>query len=46
MLGISTFLALSDAVASCGPHYPALNAPATPEEVRAAINRAAGEVPA
>ena len=40
MLGISAFLALSDAVAACGPHYPALNAPATAEEVWRAIGRA------
>ncbi|SFJ32047.1 xanthine dehydrogenase molybdopterin binding subunit [Celeribacter neptunius] len=40
MLGISAFLALSDACASCGPNYPALNAPATPEECLAAIARA------
>ena len=33
MLGISAYLALSDAVAACGPTYPALNAPATAEEV-------------
>ncbi|ETX27617.1 molybdopterin cofactor-binding domain-containing protein, partial [Roseivivax isoporae] len=39
MLGISTFLALSDAVAACGPGYPALDAPATPERVLAAIAR-------
>ncbi|MEC7258921.1 MAG: molybdopterin cofactor-binding domain-containing protein, partial [Pseudomonadota bacterium] len=43
MLGISAFLALSDAVAACGPAYPALNAPATPEEVWRAIGRARGE---
>lgn len=40
MLGISAFLALSDACAACGPNYPALNAPATPEECLAAIKRA------
>jgi len=40
MLGISAFLALSDAVAACGPQYPALNAPATAEEVWRAIGRA------
>lgn len=40
MLGISAFLALSDACAACGPNYPALNAPATPEECLAAIGRA------
>ncbi|MFV0334945.1 MAG: xanthine dehydrogenase molybdopterin binding subunit [Tropicimonas sp.] len=39
MLGISAFLALSDAVASCGPGYPALDAPATPERILAAIGR-------
>lgn len=39
MLGISAFLALSDACAACGPKYPALNAPATPEECLAAIAR-------
>ncbi|KKL25841.1 hypothetical protein LCGC14_2401270, partial [marine sediment metagenome] len=39
MLGISALLALSDAVASCGPGYPALDAPATPERVLAAIAR-------
>ncbi len=42
MLGISAFLALSDAVAACGPHYPNLHAPATAEEVLAAIGRARG----
>ncbi len=42
MLGISAFLALSDAVATCGPHYPDLQAPATAEEVLAAIGRARG----
>jgi xanthine dehydrogenase, molybdopterin binding subunit len=42
MLGISAFLALSDACAACGPNYPALNAPATPEECLAAIERARG----
>ncbi len=39
MLGISAFLALSDAVASCGSGYPALRAPATPEAVLAAVRR-------
>jgi xanthine dehydrogenase large subunit len=39
MLGISAFLALSDAVAACGPGYPALDAPATPERILAAVNR-------
>ncbi|WP_428928341.1 xanthine dehydrogenase molybdopterin binding subunit [Marinibacterium sp. SX1] len=38
MLGISAWLALSDAVASCGRGgYPGLNAPATAEEVWRAI---------
>ena len=40
MLGISAFLALSDAVAAAGPHYPDLQAPATAEEVLRAIGRA------
>ncbi|SDJ98574.1 xanthine dehydrogenase molybdopterin binding subunit [Aliiruegeria lutimaris] len=39
MLGISAFLALSDAVAACGPGYPSLDAPATPERVLRAIAR-------
>ena len=39
MHGISAFLALSDAVAACGPAYPNLTAPATAENVLAAINR-------
>ena len=42
MHGISAFLALSDAVAACGPQYPDLQAPATPEAVLAAIHRARG----
>ncbi|WP_460272446.1 xanthine dehydrogenase molybdopterin binding subunit [Celeribacter sp. ULVN23_4] len=46
MLGISAFLALSDACAACGPNYPALNAPATPEECLSAIARAKGEASA
>ncbi|MEY1554670.1 xanthine dehydrogenase molybdopterin binding subunit [Yoonia sp. R2331] len=40
MLGISAHLALSDAVAACGDSYPDLQAPATAEEVLAAIARA------
>ncbi|MEP2889744.1 xanthine dehydrogenase molybdopterin binding subunit [Tateyamaria sp.] len=40
MLGISAFLALSDAVSACGTAYPDLHAPATPEAVLAAIHRA------
>jgi xanthine dehydrogenase large subunit len=42
MLGISAFLALSDACAACGPHYPDLTAPATPENVLTAVNSARG----
>ena len=42
MHGISAFLALSNAVAACGPHYPDLQAPATSEEVFNAIARARG----
>jgi xanthine dehydrogenase large subunit len=40
MLGISAFLALSDACAACGPAYPDLQAPATAEAVLAAVKRA------
>ncbi|WP_417210631.1 xanthine dehydrogenase molybdopterin binding subunit [Antarctobacter sp.] len=39
MLGVSALMALSDAVAACGSAYPALDAPATPERVLAAIGR-------
>ncbi|TDL91501.1 xanthine dehydrogenase molybdopterin binding subunit [Meridianimarinicoccus aquatilis] len=41
MLGISALMALSDAVAACGDGsiYPALDAPATPERLLAAIAR-------
>ncbi len=39
MLGISAFLALSDAISAFGSEYPALNAPATPEEVWHACQR-------
>jgi xanthine dehydrogenase large subunit len=39
MLGISVLMALSDAVAACGSAYPALDAPATPERVLAAVER-------
>ncbi|SIS60043.1 xanthine dehydrogenase, molybdenum binding subunit apoprotein [Roseivivax lentus] len=42
MLGMSVFFALSDAIAACGPGYPMLDAPATPEEVLRAIGRARG----
>ena len=40
MLGISAFLALSDAVSACGPTYPDLRAPATAEAILAAVRRA------
>jgi len=45
-LGISAFLALSDAVAACGDGsvYPALDAPATAERVLMAIRRVEGRV--
>jgi xanthine dehydrogenase large subunit len=39
MLGISAFLALSDAVAACGAVYPALDAPATAERLFNAVRR-------
>ena len=41
MLGISAFYALSDAVAAVGDGtiYPALDAPATPERILAAVQR-------
>ncbi len=42
MLGISAFLALQDACAACGPHFPDLHAPATPERVLGAVKRARG----
>lgn len=42
MLGISAFLALSDAVAACGTTFPALDAPATPERLLEAIKRVRG----
>jgi len=42
MLGISVLMALSDAVASCGPGYPALDAPATPERLLMAVERVRG----
>ncbi|CAN1488850.1 XdhB Xanthine dehydrogenase, molybdopterin-binding subunit B [Paracoccaceae bacterium] len=45
-LGISAFLALSDAVAACGDGsvYPALDAPATAERILMAIRRVEGRV--
>jgi xanthine dehydrogenase large subunit len=39
MLGISAFLALSDAVSACGEGYPDLDAPATAETMLAAVTR-------
>ena len=42
MLGISAFHAVSAALASCGPAYPALDAPAVPEHVLAALVRVRG----
>lgn len=42
MLGISAHLALSDACAVCGPNFPDLQAPATAEEILAAVYRARG----
>ena len=39
MLGISAFLALSDAVSACGDAYPALDAPATAEQIWSAVRR-------
>jgi len=39
LLGISAFLALSDAVAACGTAYPALDAPATPERLLSAVRQ-------
>ncbi len=42
VLGISAFMALADAVSSCGPHEAGLEAPATPENILAAVARARG----
>ncbi len=42
MLGISAHLALQDACAACGPVFPALEAPATPERILQAVARARG----
>jgi len=45
MLGISAWLALSNAMSACNPaEYPAINAPATPEEMLKTITRLKGEV--
>ncbi len=40
MLGISAFMARSDAVSACGDRYADLQAPATAEAVLAAVGRA------
>ncbi len=42
MLGISAWLALSNAVAACGGDYPALDAPATAEEVWKGVRKLRG----
>ncbi|MBW6506441.1 MAG: xanthine dehydrogenase molybdopterin binding subunit [Rhodobacteraceae bacterium] len=42
MLAISVHQALGAACAACGPHWPGLSAPATPEAVLAAVARARG----
>jgi len=42
MLALSVHQALGAACAACGPHWPALAAPATPEAVLAAVARARG----
>jgi len=44
MLGISAWLALSNAVAACGDSYPTLNAPATAEEVWHGVQRMKGGI--
>ncbi|MEX0308134.1 MAG: xanthine dehydrogenase molybdopterin binding subunit [Ruegeria sp.] len=44
MLGISAWLALSNAVAACGDRYPALDAPATSEEVWRGVQRMKGGI--
>ncbi len=41
-LGISAFLALSDAVASCGENYPDMDAPATSERVLKTVDMEKG----
>jgi len=43
MLGISAFMALSDAVASCGETYPAMDAPATAERLLRSVDKQKGE---
>ena len=42
MLGISVFLALRDAISSCGNDWPNLNAPATPENILKAVRHVNG----
>ncbi len=42
MHGISVLMALSDAVAACGPDYPALDGPATAERLLRAVRRQVG----
>ena len=44
MLGVSAFLAISDAIAACGDgsRYPALDAPATPERILRAVDAQRG----
>ncbi len=46
MLGISAWLALSHAISGCSAtgEYPAINAPATPEEVLKTVTRLKGEI--
>ncbi|MDJ0823908.1 MAG: xanthine dehydrogenase molybdopterin binding subunit [Rhodobacter sp.] len=39
MLGISAFLALSNAIEACGSAYPSLDAPATPEQILKTVMR-------
>jgi xanthine dehydrogenase large subunit len=43
MLGISVHSALAQACAACGPNFPDLQAPATPEAILAAVGRARGD---
>lgn len=43
MLGISAFMALSDAVAACGEAYPAMDAPATAERLLRSVDKQKGE---
>ncbi|WP_170573559.1 xanthine dehydrogenase molybdopterin binding subunit [Ruegeria atlantica] len=44
MLGISAWLALSNAVTACGDSYPALDAPATAEEIWRGVQRMKGGI--